>query len=96
MTQLASNPTFSGYVIGYEGRNSDHAWERNVALESIRKIIVFDRLDPSRVKLIDGGHREYNSIDIWLLPPGVEPPKPTPSVDQSFIRPPRKPIRKRK
>jgi hypothetical protein len=95
MVQLANNPTFRGYVIGYGSRNGSSAWERNAALGSIQRIIVFDKFDPSRVTLVDGGFREFNSVEMWILPPGVEPPKPAPSVDKEFVQT-QKALRQRK
>lgn len=85
MVQLADHPGYTGYVIAYAGRNYG-AWERNMALASIQRIIAFGKYDPYVVKVVNGGYREYNSVDMWVLPPGVEPPKPSPSVDAGLVQ----------
>jgi hypothetical protein len=85
LNMLHDNPSVTGYIIGYSGRGNNDRVEANRALESFRRLMAFRRLDSSRLKLIDGGFREYTSADFWLVPPGAEPPSPTPSVDASFI-----------
>jgi hypothetical protein len=34
----------------------------------------------TRIKVVDGGHRKWSSMELWIVPPGEHPPIPTPSV----------------
>jgi len=86
MIMLNANPQLTGCIIAYSGRGENDSIEQDRALASIKRIFVFRRFSADRVKIINGGSREYNSAEMWLLPPGVEPPKPTPSVDSRFIK----------
>jgi hypothetical protein len=86
MTILNSNPTWEGYLVGYAGRGKNDSIERERALASARRTIAFRRYSSERLHLVDGGTREERSVDFWIVPPGVSPPKPSPSVDPFFIR----------
>ncbi len=33
-----------------------------------------------RLVIINGGYRESNSFELWLVPQGAEAPRPTPTV----------------
>jgi hypothetical protein len=89
MINLRNQPTVRGQIVTYSGRSSEK-WATNAAMTSVQKIFAFLRLDKSRVTIVDGGVREYNTVEMWIVPPGAEPPIPTPTVDSAFIKPPRK------
>ena len=36
--------------------------------------------------LTDGGFREKLALEFWIVPNGVEPPKPTPTVDKKDVK----------
>ena len=56
------------------------------AVASVKRIFAFRRFGTDRVKIVDGGFREFNSAEMWLMPRGVTAPNPTPSVDNKFIK----------
>jgi hypothetical protein len=37
-------------------------------------------VSPSRVKLVNGGYREWREVEFWIVPRGARPPIPTPNV----------------
>lgn len=39
-----------------------------------------------KIKLIDGGFRENLEIELWLVPKGAELPRPTPLIDEKYIK----------
>lgn len=85
MVALNNNPELTGYIIGYAGRRTGPvAVDR--ALAVVTRVFNFRKYHSERVKLINGGYREFNSVDMWLLPPGAAPPALTPSVDAKFIK----------
>jgi hypothetical protein len=54
------------------------------------------KFDTGDIVLIDGGFMESMGVEIWIVPTGAEPPKPTPTVDakdvvfrKGKLRPPR-------
>lgn len=45
---------------------------------------------------IDGGFRETPMLEFYVVPAGVEPPQPTPTLDTRFVVEPKKIVKKRK
>jgi hypothetical protein len=79
--ELQNNPGATGYVIAYAGRNSrageaDRMTKRAADYLSAKRGISRDRL-----VVINGGRRDSNSFELWVVPQGAEPPRPTPSQE---------------
>ena len=73
---LQNEPGARGYVIAYAGRNSRSGEGRRRA-ERARDYLVSTRgLDASRIVIVDGGFRESAATELWIVPPGAEPPRP--------------------
>lgn len=85
MVALNNNPELTGYIIGYAGRRTGPV-EIDRALAVVTRVFNFRKYHSERVKLVNGGYREFNAVDMWLLPPGAASPVPTPSVDSKFIK----------
>jgi hypothetical protein len=88
IVQLGNDPTMQGYIIVYANRSSG-VRDTKRAIASVRRFFAFSRYDISRVTIIEGGFRDYSTVDTWLVPPGAAPPVPTPSVDSRFITVPK-------
>ena len=86
MNMINANPEMTGQITAYAGRGKGDRAEQDKALASVIRIFAFRRYGTDRVRIVNGGFREYNSAEMWLLPKDVSPPKPTPSVDPKFIR----------
>ncbi len=84
MSELNNNPTTNGQITIYASR-SGGVKEMNRAIESVKRAFRFRKYDLNRVNIVKGGYREYDTIDLWILPAGVEAPAPTPTVDGKFI-----------
>jgi len=84
LTRIAEDDSLEGYVILYGGRSEKRSLEARVRL--ITEHFYFRRFPLQRITIRKGGYREYPSTELWLLPTGVEPPKPTPTVDSKFVR----------
>jgi hypothetical protein len=79
--QLTNSPAdWKGYVILYSplsaGRTSVTAYRERVS----NWLFVKRQLDPRRLTVVDGGHRENFAGELFLLAAGVEPPWPLPTV----------------
>jgi hypothetical protein len=82
------------YVIAYAGKSSERGFAYNW-LKRIREALITAGVAPTRVRAMDGGFREEPLFDFWTVPPGSEPPRPTPTVKRNEIVYPRTPPTKR-
>lgn len=71
------------YIIGYAPRVAE--WEiYNRSYGAMRAGQARSRLseffDYNRIQTIDGGFRETAITELWIVPPGAQPPRPTPTI----------------
>lgn len=83
--ELENDPKKSSYIIVYAGRKSKKDEAKIVASRMKDYLINKRGVSPSRIEAIDGGYREKPSLDIWLVPEGKEPPKPTPTLNPNQV-----------
>jgi hypothetical protein len=81
--QLNNNLKASGYVIAY---NDVRVLPANVdrvrTIERIKMAMNFRGFDQSRVTLVNGGFRDGESTEFFLVPAGGIPPEPTGTVER--------------
>jgi hypothetical protein len=78
--ELQNDPTARGYLICYGGRRR-RAGEARRRCERARTYLGFNRgIEASRVVTVDGGSRDVLTLELWLVPSGATPPRPTPTV----------------
>ena len=83
---LKRNPTVKGYVIAYGGLVS-YKNEAAIRLRCIRNhLIAAHNISPSRLKLIDGGHRVEVSVRLYLVYPDDPEPTPYSIVNREVVR----------
>jgi hypothetical protein len=44
-------------------------------------------IDSSRIVLLNGGFREEDSVEVWIVPQGARPPQATPTLQPGDVRP---------
>jgi hypothetical protein len=81
---MQSEPHSRGHIIIY-GRRTGNGAEVPRIIRSVNNHIIFRGQDPSRLTIINGGFRETSSVEMYLLPAGVFPPAPTPTVDERYV-----------
>lgn len=78
--ELQNNETASGYVIVYGGKQGMRN-EAKARMVCMKDYLIKNRgIKASRLFFIDGGFREKFHAEMWSVPQGEEPPKPTPTV----------------
>jgi hypothetical protein len=94
---LQQEPEAQGYIIFYEGRRYSSCYNRRariprrgeaVARAARLKPYLTDRrgLDAKRVIIINGGYRQEWEAELWIVPKGAEPPKPTPTLEMKDVK----------
>lgn len=85
--QLKKERGVMAYVIYYHARITnkfaEYRFENRV--NSIKFDIYKTQLKSEDVVVFDGGYREKNMIEFWIVPKTAEPPKPTPTFEKSEI-----------
>jgi hypothetical protein len=96
--ELQNDPSATTYVIAYGGRTS-RIGQADLLGSRARDYLVLQRgIDQSRITVMNGGFREEDCVELWIVPSGATPPKPTPTVQAGDVRPaspPRRPSRRR-
>jgi hypothetical protein len=77
---LRRDPALRGCVIGYASRHGSLAAGRRIASRAKLSMAKAHAVDVSRVVAVGGGRREAKMLELWLVPPGAELPKPSPDV----------------
>jgi len=94
LAKAAENPQSTVYVILYEGKESrynfrkskpefvyPHRGSAEAKIRSMKRYISVVRKFPvDRFRFVKGGFREKLSVEIWLVPPGAELPKLSPTL----------------
>ncbi len=98
--ELQNDPSTTTYVIAYGGRTS-RVGQADLLGARARDYLVTQRgIDQSRIVVINGGFREEDCVELWIIPRGATPPTPTPTVQAGDVRPaggsPARPGRRRR
>ena len=84
---MQNAPGSQGYIIVYAGRRS-RAGQADKLSERARQYLVNERgIDSSRLVFQNGGYRETDYFELWLVPQGAEAPTATPSVQPGDVQP---------
>jgi hypothetical protein len=94
---LQNEPEAIGYIIFYEGRRYASCYNRRpqtprrgeaqARAARMKPYLTETRgLDAKRVIIINGGYRAEWTAELWIVPMGAEPPKPTPTLKAKDIR----------
>ncbi|MGI8787571.1 MAG: hypothetical protein ACR2HG_07420 [Pyrinomonadaceae bacterium] len=84
--QLEKEHGIKVYVIYYQARivYENFGWNFVNRANDIKNQIMYDdRIKAEDVVIVDGGYREKNTIEFWIVPKNADPPKPTPEFDKS-------------
>jgi len=77
--ELQNNPDSQGYIIMYQGTDRESLRNRKVSILTKRTLdyLVKARgIDPRRIQIVDWGTRLKTTYDLWIVPPGAQPPVP--------------------
>ena len=85
--ELQNDPSLTGYIIAYGGRTSPMG-RVEILMTRARDYLTNERaMDGSRVVIVNGGFREGDSVELWLVPRGATVPRATPTVQAGEVKP---------
>jgi hypothetical protein len=85
--ELQNDPTATTYVIAYGGRSSRIGMANLLGSRAQDYLMTARGIDGSRIVVINGGFREEDCVELWIVPQGATPPQPTPTVQAGDVRP---------
>lgn len=85
--ELQNDPTMTGHIIAYGGRTSPIG-QVEMLMKRARDYLTNERgIDRSRLVIVNGGFREGDSVELWLVPRGASAPRATPMVQAGEVKP---------
>ena len=83
---LEKQPSLTAFIIVYGGRLGTRGYSR-FRSDAAKDYLVNARgMVPERFTISQGGYRENQTFEIWLMKRGMTPPNPTPTVDEHYVR----------
>lgn len=80
--ELQNAPSSRGYIIAYAGRGS-RPGQADRLIKRAKDYLINNRgIDAGRISVINGGYRDTDYFEFWVVPQGAEPPQPTPTATQ--------------
>lgn len=89
--ELQNAPGAQGYIIVYGGRRSSLGQADRLAARARNYLVSTRGIDSSRIVVINGGYRENDTYELWVVPQGAQPPQATPTVSPAEVSPGRGP-----
>ena len=93
LLELQNNPQSNGFIFYYEGKydNGEEKSKRKMLLprrgeadfrmQIIRNHIKLRRQNPDRIFFINGGFRDEQKTEFWIVPEGSKLPIPEPTLE---------------
>jgi len=94
--ELQNAPDSQAYIIIYAGRTSRTGQADMLGRRTMDYLVNQRGVDARRIIIINGGYRDTDFFEIWICPPGANPPQPTPTVQPGEVRPARERTRPRR
>lgn len=87
VVELQNDPSTSTYLFAYGGRHSRTGVAERL-LERAKDYLITKRgIDASRIVVANGGLREEDSLEVWIVPQGAKAPQPRPTLQPQDVRP---------
>ncbi|HET9478392.1 MAG TPA: hypothetical protein VFO72_03545 [Pyrinomonadaceae bacterium] len=85
--ELQNDPATTGYIIAYGGRTSPIGQVEQLMTRARDYLITERQIHGSRIVVVNGGFREADSVELWVVPSGAAPPRATPTVQVGDLKP---------
>lgn len=88
--ELQHDPTTRAYIFAYGGRMSPLGQVEHLMSRAREYLVTLRGIDASRLTVVNGGFREEDSVELWVVPSGAAAPRPTPTVQAGDVNPPKR------
>ena len=85
--ELQSDPTTTTYIFAYGGRTSQVGQAQRLLARARDYLVMHRGIDSSRIVLLNGGFREEDSVEVWIVPQGARAPQASPTLQAGDVRP---------
>src|SRR6185369_10374770 len=85
--ELQNDPTTRAYIIAYGGRTSPLRQVERLMSRARDYLTTQRGIDASRLVVVNGGFREEDSVELWIVPAGAAAPLPKPTVQAGEVNP---------
>ena len=84
--ELQNDQSATVYVIAYGGRTGPIGQADHLGVRAKEYLVTRRGIDAPRIMVLNGGFREEDSVELWIVPSGAKPPQPTPTVRAGDVR----------
>ncbi len=88
--ELQNDPTTRAYIFAYGGRMSPLGQVENLMTRAREYLVSQRGIDASRLVVVNGGFREEDRVELWVVPSGAAAPRATPTVQAGDVNPPKR------
>jgi hypothetical protein len=78
--ELQNSPTAQGYIFIYTAPSSRAGQYERLANRVQDYLVNKRQLDSSRLVIVNGGNRDTDFYEFWIVPQGAKPPQPSPTT----------------
>jgi hypothetical protein len=87
--ELQNDQSTTTYIFAYGGRTSRVGQADRLGARAREYLVSQRGIAPARIIVINGGFREEDCVEVWIVPSGATPPQPRPTVQAGDVRRPR-------
>src|SRR5215213_839025 len=85
--ELQNSPGATGYIVAYAGRGSRAGEADRMGKRALDYLTTARGISRDRLVFVNGGYREANSFELWVVPQGADAPRPTPTLSPEQAAP---------
>jgi hypothetical protein len=93
---LQNTPDAQGYIIVYTAPTTRPGQYERLAKRVQDYLVNKRQLDSSRLVILNGGNRDTDFYEFWIVPQGARPPQATPGVTGNVTPTPEAPATNRR
>jgi hypothetical protein len=84
--ELQNDQSSTTYIFAYGGRHSRLGQADRLGARARDYLVSQRGIDPARIIILNGGFREEDCVELWIVPRGAAPPRPRPTVQAGDVR----------